>query len=147
AVGRNVGLALENLSLLEARLAAERTLAHHEKLAALGEAAARIAHEIRNPLTAARSLVQLAGRSDGVGELADPALGELDRIGRLVTDLLAFARPDDVRRRDAVDLAGVCRDALAQVRTLAVASDVTIESTLPSSGVAVHGDHDRLVQV
>jgi signal transduction histidine kinase len=146
-LGRNAGLALENRSLLDARLAAERTLAHREKLAALGEAAARIAHEIRNPLTAVRSLVQQAGRADGVAELTDPALGELDRIGRLVTDLLAFARPDDVRGRDAVDLVGVCRDGLAQVRALAAASAVTIETALPPSTLPVRGDHDRLVQV
>ena len=146
-LGRNAGLALENLSLLDARLAAERTLAHREKLAALGEAAARIAHEIRNPLTAVRSLVQQAGRTDGVAELTDPALGELDRIGRLVTDLLAFARPDDVRGRDAVDLVAVCQAGLGQVRALAAASAVTIETALPSSSLAVLGDRDRLVQV
>jgi signal transduction histidine kinase len=147
AVGRNAGLVLENLSLLETRIAAERTLAHREKLAALGEAAARIAHEIRNPLTAVRSLVQQASRSDGVAELTEPALGELDRIGRLVTDLLAFARPDDVRRRDTLDLVGVCRDALAQAQALATSSDLTIESALPSSTLDVHGDRDRLMQV
>jgi signal transduction histidine kinase len=146
-LGRNAGLALENLSLLDARITVERTLAHREKLAALGEAAARIAHEIRNPLTAVRSLVQQAGRTDGVAELTDPALGELDRIGRLVTDLLTFARPDDVRDRDAVDLVAVCQAGLAQVRALAAASGVTVEIALPPSSLAVLGDRDRLVQV
>src|SRR5262249_13739370 len=46
-LAHNAGLALENLGLTSARVAAERALAQREKLAALGEAAARIAHEIR----------------------------------------------------------------------------------------------------
>ena len=43
-------------------VAVERSLAHSEKLAAVGELAARVAHEIRNPVTAARSLAQLMVR-------------------------------------------------------------------------------------
>jgi signal transduction histidine kinase len=103
------GLALENLALVSAR-------AHAEKLAALGEAAARIAHEIRNPLSAARSLVQLAGEADGVAQLTAPAVTELDRIGQLVTDLLAFARRDEAITRGRVDLSAVCRTALTRWR-------------------------------
>jgi signal transduction histidine kinase len=132
------GLALENLTLAHAR-------AHAEKLAALGEAAARIAHEIRNPLSAARSLVQLAGDADGVGALATPALTELDRIGQLVTDLLTFARRDDAVARSAVDLTAVCRAALAQVSALAKECEVEVQVELDPA--TVQGDANRLVQV
>jgi signal transduction histidine kinase len=132
------GLALENLTLAHAR-------AHAEKLAALGEAAARIAHEIRNPLSAARSLVQLAGDADGVNALATPALTELDRIGQLVTDLLTFARRDDAVTRTAVDLTAVCRTALTQVTALAKECAVDVQAQLDPA--TVHGDANRLVQV
>jgi signal transduction histidine kinase len=131
-------LALENLALAQAR-------AHAEKLAALGEAAARIAHEIRNPLAGARSLVQLAAEDGADPALAEPALGELDRIGRLVGDLLAFARRDDGLARTPVDLAEVCRRALEQNAALASDSAVTVESELASARVL--GDAERLVQV
>src|SRR5262249_42684549 len=119
AVGHQAGLAFENLTLATAR-------AHADKLAALGQAAARIAHEIRNPLAAARSLVQLVGQTDGARELTEPAVGELDRIGRLVSDLLAFSRRDDVRAREEVDVAAVCRAALAEVAPLAQALNVDV---------------------
>lgn len=132
------GLALENLALASAR-------AHAEKLAALGEAAARIAHEIRNPLSAARSLVQLAGAANGVGELTAPAITELDRIGQLVTDLLAFARREDALTRAPVDLAAVCRAALTQVATLAQEAGVVVHVALDQA--TVDGDANRLVQV
>jgi signal transduction histidine kinase len=135
---RQAALALENLALANAR-------AHGEKLAALGAAAARIAHEIRNPLSAARSLVQLlaaAPQSDGLGE---PALEELDRIGSLVTDLLLFARRDDLRDAGEVDLALVCRDALDQVAALAAEAGVEVSAELAEA--TTRGDRGRLVQV
>lgn len=132
------GLALENLALVNAR-------AHAEKLAALGEAAARIAHEIRNPLSAARSLVQLAGEADGVAQLTAPAVTELDRIGQLVTDLLAFARREETVGRAPVDLSAVCHSALNQVAGLARDADVEVNTNIAAATVA--GDANRLVQV
>jgi signal transduction histidine kinase len=50
-----LALLLDGAELLARAVAVERTLAHNEKLAAIGALAARIAHEIRNPVTAARS--------------------------------------------------------------------------------------------
>ena len=134
----HAGLALENLAL-----AAQRV--HAEKLAALGEAAARIAHEIRNPLAAARSYVQQLRASDGGDGLVEPAVDELDRIGRLVTDLLAFARRDELHARGDVDLAAVCRHAVEQTASLAATRAVQIETELAPATVSA--DLDRLVQV
>src|SRR5262249_29396818 len=53
-----LALVLDGADLLARALSVERSLAHAEKLAAIGELAARVAHEIRNPVTAARSLAQ-----------------------------------------------------------------------------------------
>src|SRR5262249_55543436 len=47
-----LGLVLDGADLLARTVSVERSLAHAEKLAAIGETAARIAHEIRNPVTA-----------------------------------------------------------------------------------------------
>lgn len=133
---RQAGLALENLALANAR-------AHGEKLAALGGAAARIAHEIRNPLTAARSLVQImsTAESDGLGE---PAIRELDRIGGLVRDLLLFARRDDLQTAETVELPDLCREAVAQLAPLAGDAAVEVETELAPA--AVRGDRERLLQ-
>src|SRR5262249_13767234 len=56
AFSDQLALLLDGADLLTRAVAVERSLAHAEKLAAVGELAARIAHEIRNPVTAARSL-------------------------------------------------------------------------------------------
>lgn len=137
-VGRQARFAFDNLALLRGR-------AHDEKLAALGEAAARIAHEIRNPLAGARSLVQLSADEPGGRELAEPALEELDRIGHLVGELLAFARREDVLERAPMDLADACRDALSQLAPLCEAGAVQVETDLGAAPVSA--DRDRVVQV
>jgi signal transduction histidine kinase len=75
-----LALVLDGCELLERAIEVERSLAHAEKLAAIGELSARVAHEIRNPVTAARSLAQLMARdptSEHNTEHADLILGEL----------------------------------------------------------------------
>src|SRR5581483_4320879 len=63
--GDQLGLVLDGAELLARAVGVERSLAHAEKLAAIGETAARIAHDIRNPVTAARSLAQQLAREPG----------------------------------------------------------------------------------
>jgi two-component system sensor histidine kinase HydH len=72
-------------------------LAQHEKLAALGQLAAAIAHEVRNPLAVIRSAAQGLGETaPGDAESTRAAsfiTAEVDRLANVVNSLLAFARP------------------------------------------------------
>src|SRR5437867_4120986 len=127
--------------------AVERSLAHAEKLAAIGELAARIAHEIRNPVTAARSLAQQLAREPTSPFAAEHRLilDELERVERQVAALLRFARREDFRF-EPVDLAELARATLEAFRPRLEAGGVTLELAL-ADGVTARADREKLRQV
>ena len=80
----------------------EAELQRADRLAAVGELSARIAHEIRNPLAAISGSVQLISRqlelSGEERQLFDIVMRESDRLNTLIGDFLAYARPRPPRR-------------------------------------------------
>src|SRR5262244_3612410 len=90
-----------------------------EKQASIDELSSTIAHEIRNPVAAAKSLVQQMGEDPTSGEnveYAKVALGELDRVERRVSHLLKYAKEEDYNF-DSVNLATIVDSALTQMRS------------------------------
>ncbi|WP_456279044.1 ATP-binding protein [Bacillus sp. AK128] len=71
-------------------------ISQSEKLSVVGELAAGIAHEIRNPLTSLRGFTQLLDSKDDMNEPYLPImLGEIDRINTIVSELLLLAKPNE----------------------------------------------------
>jgi len=139
-----LALVLDGTELLERAVAVERSLAHAEKLAAIGETAARIAHDIRNPVTAARSLAQQLAHEPGAMFSAEleVILEELDLVERRVADLLRFARREELRPQ-LFDLGELVRSIVAQstTRLEAVGIGLTVDAPV---GLSVNGDRERL---
>ena len=110
------------------------------------------AHELRTPLTALGGMVEMLqlGADRGDRETAQRLLGrmerEIDRLGRLVADLLTLSRLDGERplRLEPVALAPVVTDVAGQTRLLARGQDVQLRI---ADSPTVHGDADRLKQV
>ncbi|HKG20371.1 MAG TPA: PAS domain S-box protein, partial [Blastocatellia bacterium] len=75
----------------------EREVRRQERLAALGKMAAGLAHEIRNPLASMRGSVQVLASelsfSPDQSQLMEIVLRESDRLNRIVSDFLTYARP------------------------------------------------------
>ena len=95
-VGETTGTVITFQDLTQIR-ALEETSRRQDRLAAIGRMAASIAHEIRNPLAAMRGSIQMLhsemeGESSQT-ELMEIILRESDRLNRIISDFLSYARP------------------------------------------------------
>jgi two-component system sensor histidine kinase PilS (NtrC family) len=108
--GEVIGRVIHFQDLTELRrmeLAVQRS----ERLAGIGRLAAGIAHEIRNPLASISGSVEILKSLPGAGDpetrqLVDIAVREVDRLDRLISDLLDYARPR-TEERQRLDLGEV----------------------------------------
>ena len=118
---------------------------HHRSLEKLS---ASIAHEIRNPITAAKSLVQQMGEDPGGAdqvEYARVAVAELERVERSISHLLRFAREEDTQIAEVV-MEDVLESALETFRDRAERSRVEIRRHYDSDG-RLQGDGEQLRRV
>jgi len=146
--GAQLALVLDAAELVARAIALERSLAHSEKLAVIGETAARIVHEIRNPVTAARSLAQQLAREPASPHNAEHAglvVEELERVERQVQVLLRFARRDTFDLAP-LDLAELARATAESYEARLKAAGVEMELAL-SPGTVVRADREKLRQV
>jgi len=91
-----VAIAIEDCWLLEENSRLEERLAQEERLSSLGRMAATIAHEVKNPLSAIKSIAQVMREDENLSadyaRDLDLIVGETNRLNRSVTQLLSFAR-------------------------------------------------------
>ena len=119
-----------------------------ERLAAIGELATGVAHEIRNPLSAIRMNVQmLIGTATAEDkDLLETLLQEIDRLELSVEDLMTFARPRDPELED-VDVAAVVQSALELMQRQLDHANVAVQAEIPNDLPAVRGESGRIKQV
>ncbi len=120
-----------------------------EKLAAVGQMAATVAHEIRNPLSSLKGFAQLF-RDKFEPESAEAGYAslmvrEVDRLNRTITDLLFFSRPLQLsRRKVAID--GVLKETLRLLQRDFEARRQKVEWS-GEEGIAVGADPDQISRV
>jgi signal transduction histidine kinase len=127
----------------------EREVLRAEQLAAVGQVAAGVAHEIRNPLTSIKMLVQTGLEGQAAGLAAEDLSvieNEVRRMQQCIQVFLDFARPPTPERRDA-DLTEVLRRALALVEGRARRQKVTMNVEAPTIPLVVRIDPEQIHQV
>ena len=130
---------------VERELRRERATMQTEKQASIDELSSSIAHEIRNPIAAAKSLVQQMGEDptsvENV-EYAKVAIEELDRVEHRVSHLLKYSKEEDLSFA-LVNLATVVDSALTQLRAKLDAAKVAVARNY-IAGPTVLADAEKL---
>jgi two-component system sensor histidine kinase PilS (NtrC family) len=128
----------------------EHSLRQKEKLAAVGQLAAGIAHEIRNPLASISGSIQMmsaaAETNDDNKKLMRIVLREIDRLNDLISEFLTYVRPED-QVNDPVDVNQVIRECLDMIKVdPKLRADVKQEADLQAASMIL-GRRDKLKQV
>ncbi|QEL17509.1 ATP-binding protein [Limnoglobus roseus] len=128
----------------------ERQMVRAEQMAAIGQVAAGVAHELRNPLTSIKGLVQVNLREADARGLPAEDLQVIDhevrRMERTLQTFLDFARPPRPARQ-RLDLAEVIDRVFALVGGRAGKQAVALRSLRPAGPVGVDGDQDQIQQL
>lgn len=140
-------LFFKDLTLVEQAEERERL---RDRLAALGEMAATIAHEVKNPLASIEVMAgllrrQMADREDLRGLLTD-IINEAKMANAIVVEVLEFVRPIRLQM-DRTSLVKVVEDAMQMAERKVTRGGTLIDVVMPADLPAIQGDHHQLCQV
>lgn len=127
----------------------EERIRRDEKLRALGELSAGMAHEVRNPLASISGSIQVLKDELDLEEdnlrLMNIVLRESTRLNSLITDFLLFAKPGQ-KRRGLVDLSGLITETVSVFKNSPEAKGLEVEEDV-EGGITTAGDQRQLTQV
>lgn len=118
----------------------------HREKAGLGRLAAGIAHEIRNPLSSIKGFAKiLAGRfkeDERSRNIAEVMEQEVERLNRVVTELLDYARPTELQKK-TLACKDLIKNSLRLIERDALQQGIRVESTVHPEDLLVEVDPDR----
>ncbi|WP_156889668.1 PAS domain-containing protein [Paenibacillus harenae] len=132
---------------LTERKRSEEILVRSEKLSAIGQLAAGVAHEIRNPLTALKGFTQLlSGKYPEQPHYFEIMSNEIDRISMIVNEFMTLAKPH-FSQFSTARLEPILQSVIAILETQAILLNVEIEVKLEQSLPNIYCNENQLKQV
>jgi two-component system sensor histidine kinase HydH len=130
--------------------ALRKEIARSQRLASVGSLAAGVAHEIRNPLSSVKGFAtyfkqKYAGIPEDQ-EIADIMIQEVDRLNRVVGQLLELARPVTISGK-STPVSSLVEDSLRLIEHRAAEKKIQIKKTVPPETEDIVADQDRISQV
>jgi len=142
--------AMGRAKMIREKLQLQRRLYAREKFASLGQLAASVAHEVRNPLSSIKSLVQCLSedlaRKGIQAEETDLIVEEINRLNRTVTGLLRYARPAEEGRQET-DFAEVLDAVVRLLRHELARRGATFQADVPPGLPPVRAGEDEVKEV
>ena len=119
---------------ITARKAAEEKLAQQAALARVGQLAAVVAHEVRNPLAGIKGAMQVLMSRRGAGDadlqVMRDVVTRIDALSELINDLMVFARPR-APRPEIVDLRSLVAEAISMLRRDPIGTALELTADIP----------------
>lgn len=125
---------------------AEEYLRKSDRLSAIGQLAAGIAHEIRNPLTSIKGFLQFLQEKSSDHEYFDIMLHEIDRIELITNEFLILAKPQ-AKTYSQTSIKSILHSFLPLVETQANMSNILIETEIDEHIPAIYCDSNQIKQV
>ncbi len=156
-LGNQISVAIENARLYESEQltarqlrATQEQLVQSERLAALGDMSAKVAHEINNPLGIIKNYLLLIRRNangdEQIDDYVDVVGDEIDRMARIVSELLDFHRPGgEIFTR--LDLCEIIEDVLRLMERKIASSNIELIRGFGLQPIYISGAADNLKQV
>lgn len=146
-IGRLVEIFNEMAKNLKSKREMDEYLARKDKLVTLGEFSAGLAHEIKNPLTSIKMLMQAARNSGSLstGDI-ETMLGEINRIDRIVRDFLAFAGPSKAEYV-RTDVNEILREVVTLIRSEMEQLHIGLVEDFSPEVPSVTGQPDGIKQI
>lgn len=133
-IANQIGSAIGKSKLIDEKLKLERKIYENEKLSTLGRLSTSVAHEVKNPLSSIKTIVQVM-REDlkhdaSVQECLSIIVDEIDRLSKVVNQLLQFTRPKGEVKTD-VKIDNVLSSVLLVLNHEARKNNVNISCKIP----------------
>ncbi len=125
---------------------AEELLRNSEKLNVVGQLAAGVAHEIRNPLTTIKGFIQYLRPKIDEEKYVEIMLSELDRINFIVSEFLVLAKPQ-IENFQLKDVLAILQDTVVLFQTQAIMNGVHVDIQFEPPSVWIECDENQIKQV